>query len=153
MVYLSILTPVFSGIIGTAIMSLFTFASFYLMKRHYYVVRTLGLILNYGKHARSFQRPTTTYYLLAAFLHYAIGIFFAYVYVWALREGFMELSLMQTVLYGILIGFIGISGWNILLMTHHYPLRYSLKVYFTIIWLGHILLALTLFCIYQRFDV
>ncbi|HYF68782.1 MAG TPA: hypothetical protein VD884_11645 [Ohtaekwangia sp.] len=51
MIDLQSFTPILAGIIGTAIMSIFTLFDFIILKRPYYVVRTLVLILIYGKGA------------------------------------------------------------------------------------------------------
>lgn len=141
--------PIFAGIIGTAIMTLFTEVTFFSLKRPYHVVRTLALIFAYGKHAKVYKRPGTSYYLLATFIHYTIGVLFSYLYRFAITYDLIGFPLTHTILFGGAIGTVGIAGWKVFLASHRHPLHYSLKIYFSIIWMGHIFLALTLFYIYE----
>jgi hypothetical protein len=138
-------TPIVVGIIGTATMSIFTFVSFLLLRKPYFIVRSLALILNFGKHASSRKKPAAAFYGLAIILHYGIGIFFSYAYLFFLNNLANEFSLLVTILFGALIGIVGIAGWKLFLLYHGDPLKFQLSIYFKVIWCGHLILALTIF--------
>jgi hypothetical protein len=142
--------PILAGILGTVAMTLCTEIAFRLLKRPYHVVRILARMLQ-GRSIPSdgTLRPGT--YLLASFLHYAIGVAFSFGYQWLVFRNILSPGVFPALLFGAFIGLIGITGWRIFFAIHPLPPNVSLKQYLPAIWVGHIVLAFVMYYTYQQF--
>jgi uncharacterized membrane protein YagU involved in acid resistance len=131
-----------AGLAGTMGMTLFTMLAFFLLRVPYHVLAILGNMMLFKKNTNVVSSPPRTVHILAAVLHYIIGILFAYGYALLLRNDLMANIITQSLLYGIAIGTIGITGWKILFAAHPGPPCVLLRTYLPVIFLGHIVLAI-----------
>jgi len=141
---MSILISLVAGIAGTFFMTLLTELIWLIFRKPYHVVRTLSVILEKGKHART-PTPTPLYYVIGTILHYAIGVGFAYLYLFAIDARIISFSLFPALIYGVLLGIIAMAGWFIFFAVHKFPLAYVLLIYLGAIGAGHILLAAVMY--------
>jgi hypothetical protein len=147
---MSIYTPAFAGILGTLAMTLYTLIAFHLTKSRYYPVRILAQMLR----LKSVNTQTTVpmhIYILANMVHYAIGVLFGYSYHWLISKKILVFDLHDTFIFGILIAFIAIIGWQLFFFFHPTPPPVRLKQYLPVIWSGHIILAIVMFYTSQVF--
>jgi hypothetical protein len=142
---------IIAGLAGTFTMTACAELIFILIKRPYHIVGTLGRMFEFRKPTP--EKPRLAYYLLATMLHYGIGVGFCYLYYWALFNGLLNFTVTHAILYGLIIGTLGIIGWRIFFAVHPDPPQYSLPVYLFVIWLGHIVLAVTMFQVFLLVDL
>ena len=140
---------VISGLLATAAMTIFTIVTFFVMKRPYNVIRILGNMLMFQPYTvtRHFAPPRQR--ILATFLHYAIGIIFAWGFQHYVMEGEDDVK-MASLVYGIVIALIAIAGWRLFFFLHPGPPDISLKTYLLVIAAGHLILTTCLYVIYKH---
>lgn len=134
---------VVTGIVGTIAMTVCTVLVSLVIKRSYYVVKTLARMLQFRSPTP--QKSTPVSYFFATVVHYGIGVGFAYLYYILLSLGVIDLNATYAGLYGILIGTVAVIGWRIFFAVHPSPPHYSLPIYLSMIWLGHIVLSMSMF--------
>lgn len=136
---------VFTGIVGTLAMTACTVLASIMIRRSYYVVKTLARMLQFKSPTPAKSTPVS--YFFATVLHYGIGVGFAYLYYVLLYLGVIDLNATYAGLYGVMIGTIAIIGWRFFFAIHPSPPQYSLPIYLSMIWIGHVVLSLSMFLI------
>lgn len=149
---MKIFSLVSAGITGTACMTLFTQLAFYILKTQYHVVRILASMLIIKKPATLDSRPSFASYAVATVIHYAIGVLFVFGYHWLTIRSILETTFSHGVLFGTVIGTVGIVGWTIFFAVHPDPPPVRLPTYLSVIWVGHIILSLVMFYVLRFFD-
>jgi hypothetical protein len=144
--------PFWAGLLGTAAMSVFTFLIFILLRKPYRVVLILADMLQFRKTTSPDAIPPTGFLICATLLHYAIGILFTTEYDLSIARGLLDLSIVHSLVYGAIIGIIGIVGWRIFFALHPNPPRISLVVYLSVIWLGHLILSFVIRYVYLLYQ-
>ena len=142
---------IIAGLAGTFAMTACAELVFIIIKRPYHIVSTLARMIQFRKPTR--EKPRLGYYLVAMVLHYIIGVGFCYGYYCALSTGLLNLSVIHSVVYGVIIGIVAIIGWRIFFAIHPDPPQYSLPIYLLVIWIGHIVLAVTLGQVFLLVDL
>jgi hypothetical protein len=138
---MNILGPLFAGLFGTYVMSLFTEFAFNIVNRDYHVVKILGNMLMVRKNEISIVHPPAEIYTMAVFLHYTIGGLFAYVYYWTKTHAIL-IDTVDDVFFATAIATLAISGWRVFFAFHPNPPPVQLKYFLPIIWIGHIILSM-----------
>lgn len=135
---MGLLTSILAGLAGTLAMTSFAEIMAHLLKKPYFVVIILATMLPFR---RDLSPPKATTYIGATILHYAIGVGFAYAYLWLMQEGVITNDTPTALLYGVAIGIIAIIGWRLFFAIHPNPPLVK-PIYFAMIWLGHIVLSI-----------
>lgn len=135
---MDLLTTILAGIAGTLVMTCFTQITAQVLRKPFYVVMILATMLPFK---RNLTPPTVSTYIGATILHYLIGIVFAYLYVWLIREGIITNNTLSALLFGAFIGTVAIIGWRLFFKIHPNPPQIE-STYFVMIWLGHIWLSI-----------
>ena len=135
---MGLLTSILAGLAGTLAMTSFAEITAHLLKKPYFVVIILATMLPFKK---DLSPPKASTYILATILHYAIGVGFAYAYLWLMLKGIITNNTLTALLYGIAIGIIAIIGWRVFFAIHPNPPRIK-PIYFAMIWMGHIVLSI-----------
>lgn len=142
---MGLLTAILAGVAGTLAMTCFTQITAQLLKRPFYVVLILATMLQFK---RDIAPPNASTYVAATILHYFIGIMFSYLYLWLMLEGFVSNDTFSAILYGAVIGSVGIIGWRIFFKIHPNPPPID-TMYFAMIWLGHLWLSIIASAIFR----
>lgn len=135
-----------SGILSTLAMTVFVRTISAFLHQPFYVIKILSTMIQFGNQPTA--RAKTFIYAVATSLHYVIGIAFTYVFFEMVDQNILSLQLRDALLFGIIIGAIGIAGWRIFFALHPDPVRLDLVPFLTTIWLGHVVLGIALhFCL------
>ena len=127
------------GVIATAVMTGFTDGIARAFRKPFHVVVILSVMLRF-KYVTDVESINPYRYSFAIIVHYGIGVIFAAVYVFLKIYTFGD-----SILFGCIIGTIGIVGWRIFFALHPGPPPIPLKGYLPTIWGGHIFLAIALY--------
>src|SRR5690606_27832169 len=81
-------------------------------------------------------------------IHFAVGLLFMFFYelLWALSG--VERMFLWSVLFGMLIGFIGIGGWMFMFRFHPDTSKVNFKIYYIHSFFAHIIFSLTALAVY-----
>jgi hypothetical protein len=139
--------PIIGGIIATLAMTLFAKATFAVLRRPYNILRILGNMLLFEPYTIVRQPPPPTALTLATFVHYAIGVSFAFGYQQFVINNNDD-RILETVVFGIVIALVAIVGWRLLFFLHPAPPGIDLKTYLFVIALGHLVLTACLYLFY-----
>ncbi|HZB12974.1 MAG TPA: hypothetical protein VE467_08105 [Chryseolinea sp.] len=138
---------ILAGLVGTLVMTCFSQITAYFLKKPFYVVTILAMMLPFKKNVSA---PNVYVYTAATVLHYFIGFVFAYIYFWQL-EWLISNDIVSALLYGAIIGSIAIIGWKVFFSIHPNPPPIELTLYLIMIWFGHIALSVTASAIFGFF--
>jgi hypothetical protein len=138
---------ILAGIVSTALMTLTSEILALLLRKPYYVVRTLASMLDLKSPRK--DPPPRKQYGWAIVIHYGIGVVFAYIYQWAIHSNKIDLDPVHSLLFGAGLGIVAIIGWRIFFAIHPDPPPYSFPLYLMIIWTGHVVLGIALFYLYR----
>ncbi|MBP0903171.1 hypothetical protein ACFSKN_14450 [Mariniflexile gromovii] len=94
------------------------------------------------------QKESAGHLIFGWFLHFLIGGFFLVIY--KLLWNYTELiqSVLGSVLYGVLIGIIGVAGWFILFKLDSHPPDINYKVFYFQLIIAHVFFSLGNFSIF-----
>ncbi|WP_336518510.1 hypothetical protein [Pollutibacter soli] len=144
---------ILSTLAATAVMTLFTNMAAMLLKKNLFVIRILTRLLE-RKSERVNQKNFFPYWALATIIHYLIGIFFAFVCLyWAPK-------LLQTtpvfgdwLTCGLILGVVAVVSWITLKKIRDGSrLDAPWKLFYVVIFLGHIVFSFTLYYAYFKFN-
>lgn len=82
-------------------------------------------------------------------IHYMIGLIFVIAYYVLWRLGVYELTWISGLLYGCMIGIIGIGGWVIMFILSNYMPTIDFKGYYLQLFFAHIIFALSTWAIFK----
>jgi len=90
--------------------------------------------------------------LMGWIIHFAIGLFFMFFYelLWNITE--IEFIFLGSILFGTVIGIIGISGWLVIFRLYPTLPKIDYKLYYIQLFIAHIIFSLTAFIIYYFFE-
>jgi hypothetical protein len=138
------LAIVLSGVAGTLAMTLFTELVSAIFKKPFHVVQILSRMLRRRDNPELLAGKYVSY-SIAMIVHYTIGILFSYAFNFFLKQGLLQLTLWNALLFGILAGLIGVLGWRIVLAIHPNPPKIIPSQYLLVIWVGHLIFAIGTF--------
>jgi hypothetical protein len=98
------------------------------------------------------KNPSIAFLALGTIIHYSIGVLFAFLYFVLNKNGMIDSSILEAIVFGVALGIVAIVGWKLFFMINKHPLPYSLPIYFAVIFTGHIVLALGIFWTHQIFN-
>jgi hypothetical protein len=136
-----------AGIAGTLAMTVFTELIAYGAKKPFHVVSILARMLRFRKDLRPISG---TRYVVALIIHYSIGVLFSYGFEWFITNNRADMNLSNAIIFGGVVGLIGIIGWRIFFAIHPNPPEIILPPYLTTIWVGHIIFSVVLFYSYLK---
>ncbi|MDN3724130.1 hypothetical protein QRD02_07030 [Aequorivita sp. SDUM287046] len=89
--------------------------------------------------------------LIGWIVHFAFGLFFmaCYELLWMLTD--VIRSLWWSIIFGMLIGLVGIMGWKVMFKIHPKPPELHFKTFYIQLFFAHIIFSVTAFLIYWFF--
>ena len=82
-------------------------------------------------------------------LHYSIGLFFALAYYMLWRLNLYEITWLSALIFGVVIGIIGIGGWVGMFILSNYQPRIDFRGYYLQLFFAHLIFAMTLYIVYK----
>ncbi|HET6557930.1 MAG TPA: hypothetical protein VFG54_11490 [Prolixibacteraceae bacterium] len=82
-------------------------------------------------------------------LHYFIGLIFVLLFHFLWKEGFLEITWLTGVIYGAIIGIMGIAGWVVMFILSDYKPCIDFKGYYLQLFVAHMIFALTIVLVYK----
>ncbi len=144
-----ILLSVITGILATALMTVFMYLVTFLTRRPYKVVKILGTILTFQTTEERGLSDKPSAIIIGIIAHYFVGILFAYVFFNFIKENALDPKLAYALVFGLGAGVLGILVWKIIYILHPYPPRIPLREYFVNLMIGHFLFGLGMWLSYN----
>lgn len=82
-------------------------------------------------------------------VHYLIGLIFVVIFHLLWQWGLYEITWLTGLMYGIVIGIIGIGGWVVMFILSNYKPRIDFKGYYLQLFIAHLVFAMTTVFIYK----
>lgn len=82
-------------------------------------------------------------------LHYFIGLIFVLIFHFLWKAGFIEITWLAGLIYGAIIGIIGIAGWVVMFNLSNYQPRIDFKGYYLQLFIAHVIFTLTIILVYK----
>lgn len=82
-------------------------------------------------------------------VHYTIGLIFVIAYYILWQLGLFELTWLSGLIYGCVIGIIGISGWVFMFILADYKPRIDFKGYYLQLFFAHIVFGLSTWAVFE----
>ena len=82
-------------------------------------------------------------------LHYFIGLLFVLIFHLLWKSGLIEISWLVGLIYGTIIGIIGIGGWVVMFILSNYKPRIDFKGYYLQLFIAHMIFAMTIILVYK----
>ncbi|TYP75093.1 hypothetical protein [Aquimarina intermedia] len=95
------------------------------------------------------QKDHSVYSILGWFIHFLVGGLFLYVYAIIWEWNLANLPLWETIVFGSVIGFLGIIGWSITFKIYHDPPKINFKGYYIQLFFAHIVFSLVAMIVFQ----
>ena len=130
------------GIAGTLLMTAFVYSIASIKNKKWKVIRLLGTMVCNEILPNGNLSASKKVLFTGTVLHYAIGVLFAFLYHWLWSRNIGEPSLPSALIFGIINGCIGATGWAIYFQLHKNPPTISLKKFLLLIGSSHIFFAI-----------
>lgn len=82
-------------------------------------------------------------------LHYLIGLIFVVIFHVLWQWGLYNITWLTGLIYGIVIGIIGIGGWVVMFILSNYKPRIDFKGYYLQLFIAHLVFAMTTVFVYR----
>lgn len=125
---------ILSVLVGTSLMTLFSYLMTYEVKEQFKEPQLLNKLLN-----RSDIFDIDNSRFSGWLIHYGMGALFVIVYHFIWKFSPIDPSLLSGAIFGFVSGFIGITGWFFVFRTHHNPPDIDVGDYFTHLIVAHII--------------
>jgi|SRR5690554_1724222 len=144
---LEIVIVFISGIGGAAFMSLFLRLINDYFSHGVRVSLILGQVVHHYFNGQPFYhlRHKNKY---GQIIHMSVGILFAYCYTWLWSRGIGGPTALDTLIFGLVNGLVGMIGWFAFLQLTYEPEQVNKKIFFPIIVIAHLVFAFGVTCIY-----
>lgn len=129
---------------ATSLMTPFSYLTAWLLKQPYKEPFLLAVLLNYFH-----VIDTKTNKVIGWLLHYVLGLLFVGAFQILLSGGWATLSWSSALLYGAVIGVIGILGWQLMFMLAPKTPRMNYIGYYAQLFIAHLVFALTMVGCYK----
>ncbi|WP_299755165.1 DUF6789 family protein [uncultured Pontibacter sp.] len=136
---MKLLDAVVAGIAGTAAMTAFLYLLSYATHRVMKVIRILGTMLLNRTHPDGSLSELTGTKVAGTIAHYAVGIFFAVIYLALWSSGVGAPTASWGLLFGLAHGLVAMVIWYFFFMLHPRPPLITLKSYLTTLIFAHII--------------
>lgn len=87
--------------------------------------------------------------IVAWIIHYIIGLIFVLVYYFLWKHNLYELTWLSGLFFGIIIGFVGIAGWEIMFALTKYEPTIDFKGYYLQLFFAHVIFGITTFIVFR----
>jgi hypothetical protein len=140
---------ILAAVFGTSIMTLFSYVLSEVYRKLFKEPVLLTAVLS-GIH---FKASNDKKHVVAWLIHYGIGLVFTAVYDYLIRNDLLKVTLIDTFVFGTVIGIIGIVGWQLLFKISTYSPKSSAAAvsYYSQLFMGHLLFAFSLFSVYYMY--
>lgn len=82
-------------------------------------------------------------------IHYIIGLIFVLIFHFLWKSGYFEITWLTGLIYGAIIGIVGIGGWVVMFILSNYKPRIDFKGYYFQLFIAHLVFAMTTVFIYK----
>lgn len=82
-------------------------------------------------------------------LHYFIELLFVLIFHFLWKADFVEITWLAGLIYGMIIGIIGIAGWVVMFKLSNYQPRIDFKGYYLQLFIAHMIFAITIILVYK----
>lgn len=137
-----ILKIIVAGIIGTAVMTLFTNVIAFLFKERCKVVRVLGTMLTFQTTPDKGLSNQLSALMIGTVAHYFVGIVFSFVYAWLWSQEIVDENFYEAGILGFVTGIFAMVVWRIFIALHSNAPYLPLVLYLSAILLGHVFFAI-----------
>lgn len=125
-------------------MTLFSYLIAWLLKQPYKEPFLLAVLLNYFHVIDS-----KTNKVIGWVLHYVLGLLFVVAFQILLNVGWAKITWGSAILYGAVIGVIGILGWQLMFMLAPKTPRMNYAGYYAQLFIAHLVFAFTMVGCYK----
>ena len=140
------LITVLSGFAGTIAMTCFMYFYSSVTHRFTKVIHILGnMVIAESK----YEKPSRNALLIGTVAHFAVGILFSFAYFLLWNWGVFKIDFSDSVLIGVVSGFVAIMVWKIYLTVHSASPKLHEFHYFIALFLAHIVFAVVSVSIFQ----
>lgn len=143
-----ILKIIIAGILGTAVMTLFTYVLAFITKHRFKVVKILGTMLTFQTTPNKGLSHRPSAIIVGTIAHYFVGIVFSFAYAWLWSKELVDENFFQVVILGFVTGIFAVMIWRIFIAIHPNPPDLPLQSYLSAILAGHIFFAIGVFVTY-----
>jgi len=133
-----------AAIVATTMMTAFS----YLMSAAFRELYKEPLLLQYLMTRFHFELSGSWRVAAGWVVHYGIGLFFVLAYYILWRWNLHDITWISALIYGMIIGIIGIGGWVIMFNLSNYKPRIDFKGYYLQLFFAHIIFAMGTFIIF-----
>lgn len=130
-------TLIITSFIATSVMTLFSYIVSWITQQPYKEPLLLAVLLN-NFHVSDNKTSRT----IGWSLHYLLGLLFVLAYDAIVRLEWLPISWTGALLYGTIIGIIGIIGWIIMFRMSYTKPKMSYRVFYTQLFVAHVIFAL-----------
>ncbi|WP_242926862.1 hypothetical protein [Pontibacter vulgaris] len=132
------LDAIIAGLAGTAAMTAFLYLLSYITHRVMKVVKTLGTMLLFRTQPDGGLSDATSTKVVGTIAHYAMGVFFAIIYLALWDSGVGMITASWSILLGFAHGIAAMLIWYSFFLVHPKPPIIMLKTYLLTIIFAHI---------------
>ncbi len=134
----TIIQIVLAALIGTSVMTLFSYSLAYILDRQFKEPRLLNKLLDRSK----FGEGKHISPVFGWFIHYGIGFLFAVAYHYIWKFTFVEPAVLSGSILGFCSGLIGIAGWSLLIKMHSDPPSIDFSKYYIHLMVAHVIFGI-----------
>jgi len=131
---------------ATTLMTLFSYMVALLVAQPFKEPFLLAVLLNKFK-----VTDNTTNRVIGWILHYVLGLLFVLFFEVLLQMKWLSISWSSALIYGVVIGILGILGWKILFHVTNKKPKMNYTGYYTQLFIAHVIFAFTMVACYMYF--
>lgn len=135
-----------AAIMATTLMTLFSYMIALLAAQPFKEPFLLAVLLNKFK-----VTDNTTNRAIGWILHYVLGLLFVLLFEVLLQLKWLSVSWSSALIYGLVIGIMGILGWIILFQITDKKPKMNYAGYYTQLFIAHVIFAFTMVACYMYF--
>jgi hypothetical protein len=140
----NIVVIVIAAFAATSAMTIFS----YILSDAFRKLYKEPLLLEYLIAGMHLNISTAAKKISAWLIHYLIGLFFVWTYFFLFEKGWYTISWRSGIIFGCIIGIIGIIGWRIMFALSPRKVPVRLSEYFLQLFLAHLIFAFTTIGVY-----
>lgn len=133
-------------IMATTLMTLFSYTVAWIVGQPFREPFLLAVLLNKFK-----VTDNTTNRVIGWILHYVLGWLFVLFFEVVLQLKWLSVSWSSALIYGVVIGIMGILGWKILFRVTNKKPKMNYTGYYTQLFIAHVIFAFTMVACYMYF--
>ncbi|RNL87225.1 hypothetical protein ED312_10465 [Sinomicrobium pectinilyticum] len=142
---MNIFELIITAIVSTSVMTLFSYRYARARSSQFKEPELLNLLV---KNSGIIPLSPSKKNILGWILHYAIGFFFVLIFEILLSTGIVDFSLVICVVYGIVIGVIGVCSWLFMFSLNNDPPKIRFSEFYVHLLLAHLFFAVSMGLMY-----